>query len=644
MSRDDVCFHPSYQKMLRVYGFEEPDKALTFPCNGFTPYATSTSTVSSTSEEAVTVTSPSSNNETTTASPTTVESSTPTVPQTEETENVVTEMTQTSQTVMIVNSTTFTPIEAEAINEALTSLKTDSPSTLFGGTESSTVLGAITTNNFNIPDTHMALSSDQTTIFSNTDQITKDNTVSLSTQPTISQTAANTIMENRVSPTTPRRNAAIKTERTTSAMAGMQVTTPKMQQGQNSTDISKKNVTMGTGVNNQTQTTNNLGGKVPTNSTKDDELTNFDLNNLDVKNFTIKLESDFGFPTTDSSSIFANFFNETNELNIGPNSSSSIGNISSNSIFPTTSSFSNFSTIFSGSKPTLDKELDFKNSTSFYSTLVNFIENTTEKIKNFLSSNDSNVTTTNPQNMTTNKISNNSITVLQNGQNSLELNKNVTNSTMRDGKMMQNNSTQTLLSAEQNSINADRGIAETNDTRNLPKKSISENNQTPKSAAISISPSAFRRVPNYYNIVSLKQSKSISSTYDIKGIKKAKRHKVKREAQTKDANQLYANNAKQTQEPSVLKDTQKKEDNVLSNYQWALQKAPAMNIWHFDDNNKTLIQTKFHHYTANEKGRNDVYGTLKAGNNYNSDYRNNYSPEYHKAPSLNRKYLSLRCS
>lgn len=582
--------------MLRVYGFEEPDKALTFPCNGFTPYATSTTTISTTSEDAVTVTSPSANE--TTTGPTTVETST--APPTAETENVVTEMTQTSQTVTIVNSTTFTPIEAEAVNEAITSIRTELPSTLFGGTESSTGLGATNT----IPDTHMALSSGQTNVFTSTDGVTKATLATLS-GPTVLLTSANTIMENKV--TTPTKNTPIKTEKTTPMMAGMKSTTSKPLQ--NSTITSKKNVTMA-GVRNQTNSSNNFGGKGQNSTTE----TNFDLN---VKNFTIKLETDFGFPTTDPSSIFDNFFNKTNEIGVGPNSSTLLANISSSSIFPTTSSFSNFSTIFSAAKPTLDKELDFNNATSFYSTLVNFIENTTEKLKNFLGSKDGNGTTSNPQNMTNNA----NVTTLQ-------------NATAREDKMMKTNSTQTLLTAEKNSINADKGVAETNDTRNLPKKSISENNQLPKSAAISISPLAFRRAPNYYNIVSLKQSKSISSTFDIKGIKKGKKRRMKREAQ--DANQL---NAKQTQDSSRLKDTPTKEANVPSNNQWALKKGPTMNIWHFDDHNKTLIETKFHHYTTNDKGRNDFYGSLKAGNNHNSDYRNNPGPEYRKAPSLNREYF-----
>lgn len=582
MSRDDVCFHPSYQKMLRVYGFEEPEKALTYPCHGFTPYATSTTAVSSTSEEAVTVTSPSSN-ETTTGPTTTVESSTPTASQTDET--VVTEMTQTSQTVTIVNSTTSNPIEAEAVNEAFTSLKTDLPSTLLGGTESTTSLGTITTGAVSDPDTHMALSSDQTTVFT-TDTI-KDSTAGIST-PAVLLEAANTVVENRFPSTTPKK--AVKVERTT--MAAMKSTAKPLQN-------SSSNVTM--------TTTNQTSQKIPSNDTKD-----FTINNLDLKNFTIKLETDFAFPTTDSSSIFDNFFNKTSDL-LQPSSNISFmgkGNISSDPILPTLSSFSNFSTIFSGAKPALDKDL---NSTSFYSTLVNFIENTTEKLKNFLSPNNS---TANPQNTT--NASNATSTATQNGQ----------NSTAREEKSMQNNSG-TLLSAEKNSINAVKGMAETNDTRNLPKKSISEINQKPNSAAIS-SPLAFRRAPNYYNIVSLKQSKSISTTYDIKGVKK--RHRMKRETQ------LNANTSEKPQESAGLKDTQSNPASVLLNGQWRTNKnAPTMNIWQFGDNNKTVIETKFHHYTANEKGRNDFYGSLTA-NNYNSDYRNS-NPEYRKAPSLNREYF-----
>lgn len=120
MSKDEVCFHYNYQRILRLYGFEEPEHALTYPCHGFISYTPDpVAQTTATTESSVSVTSdadaasPTSNGTTpTTAGETPVSTELST-----NAENIVTELTQTSQTIMLFNTTTLPSLTNATLEE-----------------------------------------------------------------------------------------------------------------------------------------------------------------------------------------------------------------------------------------------------------------------------------------------------------------------------------------------------------------------------------------------------------------------------------------------------------------------------------------------------------------------------------------------
>ncbi|XP_065211675.1 serine-rich adhesin for platelets isoform X2 [Planococcus citri] len=124
MSKDEVCFHYQYQRILRLYGFEEPERALTYPCHGFTSYTPDpVAQTTSTTESSVSVTSSGTDAATPATNGTTPAVSGETPASTELSTNadtIVTELTQTSQTIMVFNTTTlpsFTNVAADELQK-----------------------------------------------------------------------------------------------------------------------------------------------------------------------------------------------------------------------------------------------------------------------------------------------------------------------------------------------------------------------------------------------------------------------------------------------------------------------------------------------------------------------------------------------
>ncbi len=581
MSRDDVCFHLSYQKLLRLYGFEEPDKALTYPCTGFVPYTPVTPTYSATTVEAVTVTSPTSGNETittATAQPTTV-------PVPASSDNIVTELTQTSQSVTIFNSTTFTPLIAQTITGSQITEETGS-TTLEKNTYGQTEVDEqtrITTNEIEetSPDITAAFSNTVTSTNnddkSNTDYTTSaniqmaesnikeqkvvKNTAQKSQTSKIATTTASTlpntlaVPSNNVSKANVTQYGKQSTSKSTTQSSKQNSTKNTTQPGkQNSTKTtiqpakqnstkntaqpSKQNSTKNTTQSSKQNSTTTTTQPNKPNSTKNNQTKTAEDSAVDSekKNFTTDLETDFKFPTGDF------FDNETSDESDFVDDTlfelkSNVSlldryNITKELKLPTLKPSFNLSFSNSPQLSTKDKDFNFNNSSTFYSTLVNFIENATQKIKDFVTFDESERTTES-------SVKNKNIpfavkpqTVSKNGPNSTSTNTAKKTTNVTSSKNM--TSAPTLLSNEKN-INTSKTIAaEATDPRNLPKKSISASNEKENvAAAVSLTPTIMKSPSNYYNILSLRHSKSVSSKFDIKGVRRQKRH-IKRHAPVRE--------------------------------------------------------------------------------------------------------------
>lgn len=552
MSRDDVCFHQSYQKLLRIYGFEEPDKALTYPCKGFIPYSPAETAFSSSTIESIT----NSVNETVTltSAPTTVSTIVPTTTIATEdgNENVVTELTQTSQTVLIFNSTTFKTVDADITNEdqkystsnTLPSKATDNSdkTNLISELNNKLVTNAINSNT--ILDITAASSNTVTDATINTERTT-NNFIS-----STMEMAESTVNEQKFTRSSTQRNAEtrIPTNSTFTTKSSSQkpfINSIYNQKKVNSTsNISGINTTILTPTEEKlsfNKSVNEMNKTTENNRVSDNDFHQF---NLSEKNFTLN----FKFPTINTESIdkFLNnrtdeIFGITDDISFDKNSNYSItkhwntANLSTGNSLLNDSVFVSLNTPFLSS--TENNELDFNQSTAFYSTLVNFIESATQTIKDFVNFDEP--STTSEPTIVSSKSKNfsNSTSNYDTTEIPFEKNSTVILAAAANKTGLTNSSSISTLANEKNYTNLNKNNSnDIADVHNLPKKSISANNEE-NNAAVSLNSgnangqlTSLTKPNNYLNIVSLKRSKLISSNYNIKG-PKSKKHLTKRSVQ-----------------------------------------------------------------------------------------------------------------
>jgi hypothetical protein len=312
---------------------------------------------------------------------------------------------------------------------------------------------------------------------------------------------------------------------------------------------------------------------LPTSSENDPQFsTTSDPNEFFDKNFTVTF-TDFTFSTTDqsqqTSTSFEAFFTDSTASTLLPETSTvfsaTLGfspasrlNITTNFTLPTLTplfndssvadfdftTFTPFTSPFSSFEAT-----DFGNSSTFFNTLVNFIDSSTQSVKDLIG------------------FGKNSTTLESTTQPSVPPSAadktNSSNNNAGGPSVSQNSTLPVNVSASQNDAkeaskaafrssmlridNASRIGKENVDPRTLPKKSISESNEY-LNGAINIAAessnaelSTFRTPPNYVNVLSVKQSKIVSSKYDIRSVKGSKRRFVRNVPVQSD--QAYNNTA-----------------------------------------------------------------------------------------------------
>lgn len=525
MSRDDVCFHPSYQKLLRLYGFDEPDTALTYPCSGFVPYSppTTVSTDASTTTTAVTASSPNATNESTTSS-------------TNTTSDVVTEITQTSQTITISNTTISTPVNINTENAAPIVAKTESSldnnfeieSEAASETRSTTALQTSSNTPVSLLDNTGAHANMITVATVNGDPLMIPNI----TKSLEMETAETVITNNRNSMpmVMPQKNLSTtgSTEAlSTSTSRTFTTSIPKITDKETTTTVRPISMNFSTTI------------KQDFSSQEDERSTTINFDDFLYKNnLTIKLGTKVKFPQIDTKTTIDKLFNNTVDIFTGPdafteeyfnfstinywNISDEISTVTLPSVFNDSSeteiNFNNFRSVTP--IDSLDTKLNFNKTSTFYSTLVNFIENTTQKIKDFINFDDRPSTT---ESVTFTK------TVPTTSSNPLSLKTNENSTTFKNSS---NSGTSTRTSMqrlnEKNLPNMNKRTAEEDmGFRVLPKKSISENNEDSNMAS-SVDYILPTKPPSYFNVLSLRKSKLISSKYDIQSAKSYEKKVFKR--------------------------------------------------------------------------------------------------------------------
>lgn len=533
MSRDDVCFHPSYQKLLRLYGFDEPDTALTYPCSGFVPYSppTTVSTDASTTMTAVTASSPNTTNESTTSS-------------TNTTGDVITEITQTSQTITISNTTISTPVNINTENVAPIVAKTESSldnnleieSEAASETRSTTALQTSTNTPLPLLDNTGAYANMITTTTANEDPLTIANI----TKSLEMETAETVITNNRNSMPMVMQQKNLSTTGSTETLGTSTSRTfttsnPKITDTETSTTVPPISTNFSTKI------------KQDFSSRVDERTTTINFDDFLYKNnLTIKLGTKVKFPQIDTKTTIDKLFNNTVDIFTGSDAFTEeyfnfstisywsipdeISTVTLPSVFNDSSeteiNFNNFRSVTPINS--LDTKLNFNKTSTFYSTVVNFIENTTQKIKDFINFDDR-PSTTEPVIFTKN------MPTTSPNPLSLKTNENSTTS-----KSSSNSGTSTRTSMhrlnEKNLPNMNRGTAEEDmGFRVLPKKSISENNEDSNmtSSADYILPT---KPSSYINVLSLRKSKLISSKYDIQSAKSYEKKVFKRSVPSVETN------------------------------------------------------------------------------------------------------------
>lgn len=563
MSRDEICFHANYQKILRLYGFEEPNNALTYPCDGFTPYSASTTALPSVTTEAVTVSS-------TEASPT----SDSTTPATEEStaastdlstitdENIVTELTQTSQTVMLFNTTTSADGTLQESNSSPTTEVTSSDSMLRTEVtfpqESFTASETLTSSNsfvnpanlsstqtsINVPVTNEKLNEPLTTETTETSPKTESVTLSLEAK-TIEPSGSETVLVPNFSSLfefpvdfTSSESAPeaikIKSNRTnaTRSLFKQHKAPTISQHSQNILDKYKnRNLTNINDIISEIERDLKFNSSERNTSFPDDLLDDLlastkalanssegsisstisnkfdDLNNFFSDNFTTTIDS------ISSTGIFKKLRNDT-RFKLFNDSLTKLKDFDFNNSFElSTEKFDhdvslelipfNDSALFFNSST----EINLNETSPFYDTLFGLIENATQSIKDFIGFS----TTTIPP--ISNTLGTTTQVTVPSLYNSTAIKENDRNHTLK------NQVTAKPTLASENNLNKSEGN-EIND-HILPKKSITGENENIASEYMS------PKASNYVNVLSLKQSKLTSTKFSIKGIHPPK-HVTKR--------------------------------------------------------------------------------------------------------------------
>lgn len=553
MSREEVCFHLYYQKLLRLYGFEEPEKALTYPCTGFTPYSPTLAMIPVSTIETPTAgttplaTTPATTDATTIAiavtSPTTIATE---IPTTVTDDNVVTELTQTSQIVTIYNTTTVATSLLNAtenpfsVNSPLASSSTNNVAEIGTATTLRTELtpltetfpsttkmetdftSSITDLNLSTMPTQLKVNEPSLTteIATETSQQVTEKVSSLETKVTESYSPSETNVKPKYSspPVFRHLNGTARSDQANGTSLPTRV--PRINNEDFKNELKsfltkfrgKQNFTNLNGVLDDLEKSFNFNSSA-TNYTFPNDLlnelvehpekwknTSFSSEFYDffAKNFStpakFNVSTEFSTNFTDfpvpvfnfSSNTSAEFFTNSTDFAIPAfniskkefrNLDFSSDNDSSIERSDEDASLFSFNDTFFASTPTT--QFDFNGTSTLYDTFFDFIENTTQSFKNFIGFN----TTPLPDSVSTTEPVEN-ITPVNTGR----------------------------VNVTTEKINATgSGNSNKTEAHSLPKKSISGQNEN------IVTENDGKKPSNYLNVLSLKQSKLVSTKLNIKG-------------------------------------------------------------------------------------------------------------------------------